>query len=287
MNKHAPAALAAVLLPALLAGCGSDDGGRANDPAASPSDRPQSDAPSDLPQSDAPSDLPQSDDPVELDPAEFSPDVTNPWFPLEPGTQWTYREVSEDGEVQRVVVTATTETRMIANGVEARIVRDTVSLDGEIIEDTFDWYAQDADGTVWYLGEDTAEFEDGEISSHEGSFEAGVDGAQAGVIMPAEPAVGQAYRQEYYKGVAEDNGEVLALDGTATVPAGSYDGLLQTADTNALEPDVLEHKYFARGVGTVLTEDVGSGGREVLLSMSTISDADAERAATAPLGTAY
>ena len=148
--------------------------------------------------------------PSSLDPAQFSPDVTNPWFPLEPGTQWTYREVNEDGEVLQVVVTASTETRMIANGVEARIVRDTVTLDGEIIEDTLDWYAQDEVGTVWYLGEDTAEFEDGYIASHEGSFEAGVDGAQAGVIMPADPTVGQVYRQEYYAGVAEDNGAVLA-----------------------------------------------------------------------------
>ena len=94
-----------------------------------------------------------------------SPDVTNPWFPFEsPGTRWTYREVDEEGEVLEVVVTATSETRRIANGVEARVVRDTVTLDGEIIEDTFDWYAQDAVGTVWYLGEDTAEFEDGDLS---------------------------------------------------------------------------------------------------------------------------
>ena len=137
-------------------------------------------------------------------------------------------------------MTATSETREIANGVVARVVRDTVTLDGEIVEDTLDWYAQDSVGTVWYLGEDTAEFEDGHLSSHEGSFEAGVDDALAGVIMPADPMVGQTYRQEYYAGVAEDNGEVLALDGTATVPAGSYEGLVQTADTNGLEPDVLE-----------------------------------------------
>ena len=110
--------------------CGSDDGGRASDPAAS----------------ETPPELPQSDEPFKLDPAELGPDVTNPWFPLEPGTRWTYREVDEDGEVLEVVVTATPETRMIANGVEARVVRDTVTLDGEIVEDTFDWYAQDTLG---------------------------------------------------------------------------------------------------------------------------------------------
>ncbi len=272
MNRGA-ASRSAVLVPvviAALAGCG-DDGGRANDPAPSPT----------------PIRLPQSDKPFKLDPDQFSPDVTNPWFPLEPGTRWTYREVDEDGEVLEVVVTATPETRTIANGVEARVVRDTVTLDGEIVEDTFDWYAQDALGTVWYLGEDTAEFEDGYISSHEGSFEAGVDDALAGVIMPAEPLVGQSYRQEYYAGEAEDNGEVLALDGTAQVPAGSYDGLVQTADTNGLEPDVLEHKFYARDVGVVLAIDVESGAREELLSVTTVSDAEARRAGRAQLGAAY
>ncbi|MCD6640209.1 MAG: hypothetical protein LT071_09900, partial [Nocardioides sp.] len=118
--------------------------------------------------------LPQSDEQVDLDPAAFTTDVTNPWFPLRPGTRWTYRETTEDGESVLVVVTATGVTREIANGITALVVRDTVSLGGEVIEDTFDWYAQDADGTVWYLGEDTAELEDGEITTREGSFEAGV-----------------------------------------------------------------------------------------------------------------
>lgn len=271
MNRSAAVTAAAVLLPVLLAGCGSDDGGPASDPVAS----------------ETPPKLPKSDEPYQLDPAELSPDVTNPWFPLKPGTRWTYREVDEEGEVLEVVVTATSETRTIANGAEARVVRDTVTLDGEIIEDTLDWYAQDSFGTVWYLGEDTAEFEDGYISSHEGSFEAGVDDALAGVIMPADPTVGQKYRQEYYAGVAEDNGEVLALDGTATVPAGSYDDLLKTADTNALKPDVLEHKFYARDVGVVLTIDVESDAREELLSMETVSAAEARRAGRAQLGAAY
>jgi hypothetical protein len=267
--KRSTAAIAAVLLPAALVGCGSSDGEQAEDPSA------------------AAVDLPRADEPITLDPAEVGPDVTNPWFPLEPGTRWVYREVDEDGEVLRVVVTATSETRMIANGIEARVVRDTVTLDGEIIEDTLDWYAQDAEGTVWYLGEDTAEFEDGELTSHEGSFEAGVDGALAGVIMPAQPTVGDSYRQEYAEGVAEDNGEVLALDGAATVPAGSYDTLLQTADTNALEPKVLEHKFYAEGVGQVLTVDVHGGGREDLLSVTTVPAAEAQRAGQAPLGSSY
>lgn len=222
------------------------------------------------------------------DPATTSPDVTNPWFPLEPGTRWTYRETTEDGEEVEVVVTVTSATIETAAGLTGRVVRDTVTQDGEIIEETLDWYAQDADGNVWYLGEDTAEFEDGELSSREGSFEAGVDGALPGVIMPAEPAVGQEYRQEYYAGVAEDAGAVLALDESATVPAGEYDDLLMTADTNALEPGVLEHKYYARDVGLVLTIDVAEGrGREELLEVGRVPDAEARRAGETPLGEAY
>jgi hypothetical protein len=232
-------------------------------------------------------DLPRSDEPVDLRPADFSADVTNPWFPLEPGTRWTYRETTEDGEVVRVVVTATSVTRKIANGVTARVVRDTVALDGEVIEDTLDWYAQDDDGTVWYLGEDTAELEDGKITTREGSFEAGVDGAQAGVIMPASPEVGMVYRQEHYKGEAEDSGEVLALGQRASVPAGEYDDLVKTADTTSLEPDVLEHKYYASGVGLVLTIDKETGGREELLSVAHVPPEQASRAGQAPLGQRY
>jgi hypothetical protein len=251
-----------------LPGCGAED------PSTMSSEQSTSQPADERPGAD----LPQSDEPVNLDPADFTADVTHPWFPLEPGTRWTYRETTEDGEVVQVVVTATPVTRTIANGVTARVVRDTVTLDGEIIEDTLDWYAQDDDGTVWYLGEDTAEFEDGEITTREGSFEAGVDGAQAGVIMPASPEVGMAYRQEYYQGEAEDNGEVLALGRQATVPAGEYDDLVKTADTTALEPDVLEHKYYALGVGVVLTIDQEAGGREELLSVTRIPPVQARRA---------
>jgi hypothetical protein len=274
---RAVAVLAATGLLAVLTGCGAGD--ETTEPTGQ-SDAPPSDA--------APGTaLPQSDEPVELDPAEFTADVTNPWFPLEPGTRLTYRETTEDGEVVRVVVTATSVTREVANGITARVVRDTVTLDGEIIEDTLDWYAQDAAGTVWYLGEDTAEFEDGRLTTREGSFEAGVDGAEAGVIMPASPQVGMAYRQEYYEGEAEDHGEVLALGQQASVPAGRYDDLVKTADTTPLEPDVLEHKYYAEGVGVVLTVDKEAGGREELLSITQVAPAQAREAGQAPLGQPY
>ncbi len=143
--------------------------------------------------------LPQGSEPVDLDPADFTTEIDNPYFPVTPGTRLTYRETGDEGEME-VVVIVTNTTKLIGNGVTARVVRDTVTLDGEIVEDTFDWYAQDSEGNVWYLGEDTAEFEDGEITSTEGSFEAGVDGALPGIVMPANPAPGMKYRQEYYAG---------------------------------------------------------------------------------------
>jgi len=232
--------------------------------------------------------LPQGSEEVPLDPATFTTKITNEYWPMAPGTRWVYREIDEEGETSRVVVTVTGVTREIANGVTARVVRDTVSLAGEVVEDTFDWYAQDDDGNVWYLGEDTAEFEDGEMATREGSFEAGVDGALAGIAMPGSPADGMAYRQEYYEGEAEDNGEVLSTEEMAEVPAGHYDGVLLTKDTIALEPDVLEYKLYAPGVGPVLVYGVSGGaGREELLSVTQVSAADAERAGTTPLGQPY
>jgi hypothetical protein len=216
-----------------------------------------------------------------LDPQDFSTTIDNPYLPLVPGTQSTFREVAGDGSTATVVVTVTSKTRKIANGVTARVVRDTVSEDGEIVEDTFDWYAQDAEGNVWYLGEDTAEFEDGKMASSEGSFEAGVDGAMAGVVMPAHPRPGLAYRQEYYRGQAEDNGEVLSSHEMVDVAYGHFASALLTKDTSAIEPDVLEYKLYARGVGQVLSLDVAGGsGREELLSVKKVPAGTA----TGPLG---
>jgi len=232
--------------------------------------------------------LPQGGDPVSLDPDTFSATIDNTYWPMKPGTRWTYRETGEDGEVQSVVVTVTSKTKKIKNGVTARIVRDTVRLDGKVIEDTFDWYAQDADGAIWYLGEDTAEFENGRIATREGSFEAGVDGALPGVVIPAHPKPGQAYRQEYLKGEAEDNGEVLSTREMADAPAGHFEDMLLTKDTNGVEPEVLEYKLYAPGVGPVLTFGVSGGaGREELIKRSTVSADVAARAGTAPLGKSY
>jgi hypothetical protein len=212
----------------------------------------------------APPPLPQGDEPVELDPTDFVPTIDNPWWPMAPGSRWVYRE-TDKGDVQKVVVTVTDRTKSIL-GVPATVVHDVVSADGEVIEDTYDWYAQDRWGNVWYLGEDTKEFDRGKVST-EGSWEAGVDGAQAGVVVPANPEIGLAYRQEYYAGEAEDAGEVLSLTEQADVPFGSFQDLLKTKDWTPLEPDVVENKFYAEGIGPVLTVQVSGGAsREVLLS---------------------
>lgn len=224
--------------------------------------------------------LPRGDDPVELDPAEFTTEIDNPYWPMTPGTQWEYRETDPDGDLT-VVVTVTSETKRIANGIEARVVRDTVRRGDEIVEDTFDWYAQDADGTIWYLGEDTAEFEDGEIVSREGSFEAGIDGALPGIAMPADPRPGMEYRQEYLEGVAEDAGAVLGVEELVEVPYGAFDDAVLTRDTTPLEPDVEELKFYVADVGPVLTLAVSGGsGREELIDVRTVPDGTG----TGPLG---
>ena len=211
------------------------------------------------------SEFPQGSEPVELDPADFTANIDNPYWPMEPGTRWTYREIDEQGEELKVVVVVTTETKEIANGITARVVRDVVTQDGELVEDTKDWYAQDSDGNVWYFGETTAEFEGRKIATRAGSFEAGVDGAQPGIIMPGNPQVGMKYRQEYYEGEAEDNGEILSLDEMVEVPFGQFAGALLTKDTITIEPDVLEYKLYARGIGPVLVLGLsGGGGREEL-----------------------
>ena len=229
------------------------------------------------------SELPQGADAVTLDPADFSTTVDNRFFPLVPRTQWRYRETGEEGTFD-VVVTVTSRTTRLANGVEARVVRDTVRRHGEVVEDTFDWYAQDAGGTVWYLGEDTVELADGK-ASREGSFEAGKDGAQAGVIMPADPRLGDTYRQEYLAGEAEDRGAVLAVARVVEVPAGHYDEALLTEDTTPLEPRVSEYKLYAPGVGLVLTLGVSGGAsREALLGVRRVSAAKAREEGTRPLG---
>ena len=214
--------------------------------------------------------LPQGSDPLELDPADFVTTIDNPFWPMAIGSAWVYRETDAEGAEQKVEVTVTDDTKEI-EGITATVVHDVVTEDGELVEDTLDWYAQDVAGNIWYLGEDTKEYEGGEVVSTEGSWTAGVDGALAGILLPADPKVGMTYRQEYYAGEAEDAAEVLSLDEHVEVPVGTYDSVLMTKDFTPLDPDVVEHKFYARGVGPVQVIAVSGGSsREELITF--ISD---------------
>jgi hypothetical protein len=220
---------------------------------------------------DASCPLPRGTQTVKLDPANFTTKIDNPWWPMRPGSRWVYREVDTQGTTMKVVVTVLDRTKLVANGITARVVRDVATEDGVPIEATDDWYAQDRCGNVWYLGEATTEYENGKPVSTAGSFEAGVDGAQAGVIVPAKPRPGMAYRQEHYAGHAEDRGEILGLREQVEVPYGYFrpGRVLATRDLNALKPKTLEYKFYARGIGPVLAIGVSGGSdREELVRYS-------------------
>jgi hypothetical protein len=209
--------------------------------------------------------LPEGTERVRLDPADFTTNIDNPYWPIRPGSHWVYREV-EDGEAHRDDVTVTNRTKTLG-GIEARVVHDRVSQNGETLENTDDYYAQDSDGNLWYLGEDTAEYENGKLKTTEGTWAYGTDGAQAGVIVPASPKQGMQYREEYYKSHAEDAAEILNVDSQVQVPYGRFHGALLTRNYSALEPTVEEMKLYAKGVGPVMELLVSGGsGRTDLLS---------------------
>lgn len=194
--------------------------------------------------------LVQTDIP-EFDPENFAGDeIDNPYFPLKPGTRFIYRGETE-GERTRNVTIVTNETKEIL-GVTTTVIHDLAYEGGVLVEDTFDWYAQDKDGNVWYFGEDTKELdEDGNVISTEGSWEAGVDGAQPGIIMLANPQVGDTYSQEFAPDVAEDMAEVIGFEDAICVRYGCFDNVLVTKEWTPLEPDIVEHKYYASGVGFI------------------------------------
>lgn len=195
---------------------------------------------------------------------DFVPWSTNPWFPLVPGMAWHYRSETPDG-VETQVVTVTKEFERI-QGVKTVVVTDVVRLDGEVIERTRDYYAMDDRGNVWYFGEDTREIdpETGAVSTA-GTWRAGRDGARAGIIMLAHPDPGDEYKEEVAPGVAEDRARVIGRTSDINVPAGSFENVLKTENTTPLEPDVLEFKYYARGVGLVREEDVEEDVRNNLV----------------------
>jgi hypothetical protein len=198
----------------------------------------------------------------DIDPTRFVDGVDNPYLPLVPGSRWVYEGTSE-GQNERTEVVVTDDRRTIA-GIDAVVVRDTVTRDGVLYEDTFDWYAQDVDGNVWYLGEATEEHEGGDVSTA-GSWETGVDGALPGIAMHAHPEVGPGYRQEFLAGHAEDLAQVTSVGQRASVPAGAYDDVVVIEEWNPLEPDVVEEKSYAPGVGVVLEVQTAGGAERVEL----------------------
>jgi hypothetical protein len=181
--------------------------------------------------------------------SDFTTTIDNKYFPLKPGTTLVYQGKTQNA-TERDVMTVTHGTKQIM-GVKCVVVDDRVWANGKLTEKTYDWYAQDKQGNVWYFGEDSKEYKNGKVTSTGGSWEAGKDGAKPGIIMQAYPKVGQIYRQEYYKGKAEDMARVLSLNSSAKVPYGSFDHVVLTNEWTPLEPGVAEHKYYAAGLGDI------------------------------------
>lgn len=211
--------------------------------------------------------LPQGGEPVELNPNDFVAHIDNEYWPMAPGNRWVILDNDLEGNTKRIEITVTKQKKRIM-GIETTVIHDRVTEDGKLVENTFDWYAQDKNGALWYFGEDTTTFENGK-GNKAGSWTAGVDGAQPGVIIPGDPEVGMSYRQEYYAGKAEAAAKIVSLDEQVAVAAGKFKGVLMTKDWTPIDPDVLEHKFYAKGVGPVLIQGL-SGGKawEELLRFS-------------------
>jgi hypothetical protein len=197
---------------------------------------------------------------VEINPDDFVKTIDNPYFPLEPGTKWVLKGETDQGrEVDTIRVLEKTREVM---GVTTTVVLDIVTINGELAEKTWDWYAQDSAGNVWYFGENTADYENGKKVGTAGAWEAGVDGALPGIIMAAEPKVTDSFRQEFYKGHALDMFWVVRTDVTKKTPYGRFDNAVHTLEWSPLEPDVIVEKYHARGVG-LIAEKALAGGKEI------------------------
>lgn len=202
----------------------------------------------------------------QIEPEDFTNVIDNVYLPLPVGAVWIYEALTDEG-LETITVEVLAETREIL-GVECVSVRDTVLLEGECVEDTIDWYAQDEDGNVWYFGEISFNFEDGFVEDIEGSWLSGVDGAKPGIVMFGTPVVGTTYRQEWLLDDAEDAGTVLDDDVQVMIGLGTYSGCVQTADFTPLEPDGLEHKFYAPGIGLVFESKPGETETLELVSFS-------------------
>jgi len=197
-----------------------------------------------------------------IEPSDFSAHVTNPWFPLRPGTTYIYTG-TKDGRHALDVVTVSRQTKAI-DGVRTRVVQDRLFLDGALEERTADYYAQDRCGNVWYFGEDTAVLDaNGHVTDRSGSFRAGVGGAQPGVYQQRAAELGRWFRQEWSKGQAEDRYRALTTAASVTVPYGTFRKALRTEEQTDLEPGVVDNKYYVRGIG-VVRELTVKGGTESL-----------------------
>ena len=202
-----------------------------------------------------------------FDPSSFVPTITNPYLPQRPGTVYRLRSETPDG-IEINLIRVTRQTKDIL-GVHATVVHDQVFLNGELTEDTFDWEAQDGQGNVWYFGEDSKELENGVVVSTEGSWQAGVDGAHPGIIMPAHPTTGQSYVQEDAPDVAEDRAKVLGTKASVDVPFGHFTGCVQTLEWSVLEHRDREHKFYCPGTG--LVEEVQPAGGRITNELVSIT----------------
>ncbi len=202
----------------------------------------------------------------DFEPDDFVRRVDHPYFPLTPGTLYTYEKRNDEGlEVSKFQVTRDVKPIL---GVRTTVVHDRAFLNGSLIEETFDWFAQDEDGNVWYLGEDSKAYENGKVVSTAGSWEAGKNGAQAGIIMLAHPRPGREYAQEIAPRVAEDRARVMSRSKTVSVPFGRFSRCVQTLETTPLDPAARDYKYYARGVGLVLSVSADGGDRFELKSVT-------------------
>ncbi len=224
--------------------------------------------------------LPSGADPVNLDPASFSADITNPYWPMKPGTRWIYRGVEPGSDPEDIVIVATTATKKLANGVTARVVRDTARETGRSSRTRSTVRAGFA-GQCLVHGRANRRVRERQDRQPRRLLGGRRCRGQPGIMLPAQPEVGQKYRQEYKQGEAEDNGEVLATSHLVEVKAGSYKDAVVTMDTSTIEPDVVEYKFYAPNVGPVLALDVSGGAaREGLVKIDKAAPGDG----TGPIG---
>lgn len=203
---------------------------------------------------------------VRLTAADFVPRIDNPYLPFIPGSKWVYEATLADGTLERNEIEVLQETRNV-NGVPGAVVHDIVYAGVQIAEETYDWYAQDKDGNVWYLGEEVDNYKNGALKDHAGSWEWGKDGALPGVIMWADPSVhmNEEYYQEFYAGEAEDKGQVLSVSESVSVPFGAFENVVKIYDTSEIDPDLQEEKFYASGMGMVREVNRLTGEEVVLI----------------------